>query len=175
MDATTFQAEAEKYERLMFQISWSMLRNSEDCADAVQDALIKAWQKRDTLHDEERFKPWLMRILHNTCKDMLRRRKKVRFVSYEEQTLTVQPPEVPMPVNEAIERLQPEYRVLITLYYLGGFDMKDLASMFSFHYRRGGAYAVETGKGLPSRCSRYTDDGMGKHPTCRTGDAGGGF
>ena len=57
MDATTFQAEAEKYERLMFQISWSMLRNSEDCADAVQDALIKAWQKRDTLHDEERFKP----------------------------------------------------------------------------------------------------------------------
>ena len=23
--------------------------------------------------------------------------------------------------------------------------------------------------------SRYTDDGMGKHPTCRTGDAGGGF
>ena len=24
MDATTFQAEAEKYERLMFQISWSM-------------------------------------------------------------------------------------------------------------------------------------------------------
>ena len=131
MDATTFQEEAEKYERLMFQISWSMLRNSDDCADAVQDALIKAWQKRDTLHDEERFKPWLMRILHNTCKDMLRRRKKVRFVSYEEQTLTVQPPEVPMPVNEAIERLQPEYRVLITLYYLGGFDMKDLASMFS--------------------------------------------
>ena len=44
MDANTFQAEAEKYERLMFQISWSMLRNSEDCADAVQDALIKAWQ-----------------------------------------------------------------------------------------------------------------------------------
>lgn len=38
-----------------------------------------------------------------------------------------------------------------------------------------GAYAVETGKGLPSRCSRYTDDGMGKHPTCRAGDAGGGF
>ena len=36
-----------------------------------------------------------------------------------------------MPVDEAIERLQPEYRVLITLYYLGGFDMKDLASMFS--------------------------------------------
>ena len=138
MDATTFQEEAEKYERLMFQISWSMLRNIKltsdswgACADAVQDALIKAWQKRDTLHDQERFKPWLMRILHNTCKDMLRRRKKVRFVSYEEQALTVQPPEVPMPVNEAIERLQPEYRVLITLYYLGGFDMKDLASMFS--------------------------------------------
>ena len=36
-------------------------------------------------------------------------------------------------------------------------------------------YVVETGKGLPSRCSRYTDDGMGKYPTCRTGDAGGGF
>ena len=47
--------------------------------------------------------------------------------------------------------------------------------LYTLHYRRGGAYVVEAGKGLPPRCSRYIDDSMGKHPTCRTGDAGGGF
>ena len=30
-------------------------------------------------------------------------------------------------------------------------------------------------KRVPSRRTRYTDDGMGKHPTCRTGYAGGRF
>ena len=107
-------------------------RASADAQDAFQDTMVK-YALADTVsfNDDEHRKAWLIRVAANTCKDMLRRRKKVRFVSYEEQTLTVQPPEVPMPVDEAIERLQPEYRVLITLYYLGGFDMKDLASMFS--------------------------------------------
>ncbi|MCI5846541.1 MAG: hypothetical protein MRZ98_02705 [Clostridiales bacterium] len=57
MDAVTFQARAMELEKLMYQVSWSMLRNQEDCADAVQEALTRAWQKRDTLKNEERFRP----------------------------------------------------------------------------------------------------------------------
>ena len=38
-----------------------------------------------------------------------------------------------------------------------------------------GLTLLKQSKGLPPRCSRYIDDSMGKHPTCRTGDAGGGF
>ena len=85
MDANTFQAEAEKYERLMFQISWSMLRNSEDCADAVQETLMRAWQSRDTLRNLRSFRPWITRIMVNTCNTMLRKRLNQRWVPLEEK------------------------------------------------------------------------------------------
>ncbi len=120
MDAVTFQTRAMELEKLMYQVSWSMLRNQEDCADAVQEALTRAWQKRDTLKNEERFRPWMMQILSNTCRDMLRRKKKIRFVPMEEQTMYADPPQGPLPAD---------MRVLISLHYLGGFGLRDIASL----------------------------------------------
>ena len=115
----------------VYRVAFTYMKNPFDAEDAAQETFARLIRSGQRFRTPEKEKAWLIVTVSNICKDMLRRRKKVRFVSYEEQTLTVQPPEVPMPVDEAIERLQPEYRVLITLYYLGGFDMKDLASMFS--------------------------------------------
>ena len=49
MDAVTFQAEAMRCERLMYHVGYSILHNDQDCADAVQEALTRAWQKQHTL------------------------------------------------------------------------------------------------------------------------------
>lgn len=56
MDAEAFQAEALRYERLMYHVSLSMLGNNDDCADAVQEALARAWRKRGSLRDSAAFK-----------------------------------------------------------------------------------------------------------------------
>lgn len=79
MDALLFQAEALRMEKLMYHVSFTMLRNNADCADAVQEALTRAWQKRASLKSAQSFQPWLMRILVNQCNDMLRRRSKRSF------------------------------------------------------------------------------------------------
>ena len=65
LDATTFQALVLPMEKLMYHISHAYLHNPADCADAVQEALMKAWQKRHTLRDQKQFQPWLLRILKN--------------------------------------------------------------------------------------------------------------
>lgn len=85
MDAVTFQTEAMRCERLMYHVGYSILHNDQDCADAVQEALTRAWQKQHTLRSPSRFRPWLMKILVNTCRDILRQRQKIRFVPLEEQ------------------------------------------------------------------------------------------
>lgn len=127
MDALTFQAEAMRYERLMFHISWSMLGNNEDCADAVQEALTRAWQKRAALRSMDSFRPWLMRILTNTCNDMLRKRSKHRIVPLEDETVTVEPPQEPIPLEEAIEKLKPDSRLVVVLFYLEGYSVNEIA------------------------------------------------
>ena len=65
VDARTFQTEALKIEKLLYHISYAMLRNESDCEDAVQEALLRAWQKRGTLRDMAAFRSWLCRIVAN--------------------------------------------------------------------------------------------------------------
>ncbi len=129
MDAQMFQAEVLKLEKLMYHVSYSMLRNNEDCADAVQEALVRAWQKRGSLQDPEKFKAWLMRILVNQCKDMLRKRLKRSYASLEEGDIAVPPPQPPSPVDEAIDQLKPEWRLVITLHYKDGYSIEDIARL----------------------------------------------
>lgn len=129
MDALTFQSEAMRLERLMYHVSWSMLRNNDDCADAVQETLARAWQKKHTLKSMEKFKPWLMRILVNQCNDMLRRQKRRSFFALEEAAADVAAPEAPLELMDAIGELKPEWRAVIVLHYLEGCNVQEISQM----------------------------------------------
>ena len=129
MDAATFQAEAWKHQRLLWRVSWAMLGNHEDCADAVQEALTRAWQHRDTLRNRRAFRPWLVRILTNTCHDMLRKRMQEKLVPLEDDAVAVEPFASPLPLREALEHLSPEHRTVTVLYYLEGYSVAEIADM----------------------------------------------
>ena len=129
MNAVTFQAEVRRIEKLLYHIAWTYLGNDQDAEDAVQEALIKAWSKQESLRDEKQFKPWLARILCNQCKDMLRKRRKWSFYPLKEDTVQVEMPPVENLVLEAIRKLKPEYRILMTLHYLDGCSMRELSEI----------------------------------------------
>lgn len=59
----------------LYWLAKSILHNNEDVKDAVQEAVLTAYEKLDTLRDEHSFKPWIMRILANTAYSMIRRSK----------------------------------------------------------------------------------------------------
>ena len=120
VDARTFQTEALKIEKLLYHISYAMLRNESDCEDAVQEALLRAWQKRGTLRD----------MVANTCTELLRRKQRT--------TLTDIPEEMPAPQSDAIDHmavmdalaeLTPQMRVCMTLHYLDGWRVPEIAQM----------------------------------------------
>ena len=75
MDAVTFQSEVLKIERLLYHVAYTALGNRQECADAVQEALLRAWKKRGSLRSQEHFKAWMVRILLNTIADGKRRGK----------------------------------------------------------------------------------------------------
>mgnify|MGYP001243070506 CR=1 FL=1 len=130
MDAITFQAEALKLEKLLYHISWSMLGDNEDCADAVQEALAKAWQKRDTLQSMRKFRPWLTRILYNVCVDILRNRQHLAQEPLDETAIPAQlPQEADDDLASALQTLSAEQRTAIMLHYIRGYKLKEIASM----------------------------------------------
>ena len=129
VDAVMFQAEVRRIEKLLYRIAWSYLANNADVEDVVQDALIKAWEKRASLRDMKQFKPWMTRILMNQCKDQLRKRKKLSFYPLEDAAAQkVEPPEPDAPVLEAMRKLRPELNLIITLHYVDGYSIQEVAS-----------------------------------------------
>lgn len=131
MDAVTFQAEVKRIEKLMYRVAWTYLGNNQDVEDAVQDAIVKAWEKRESLRSREQFKSWQMRILVNQCKNVLRKRRKWSFFPLEEDTASVEMPESEVPIREAMQRLKPEQRIVMTLYYVDGYSIKEIAETLS--------------------------------------------
>lgn len=69
-----------------YRLAGVVLGGASEAEDAVQDALVVAWQSFDSLRDRERFGPWFDRILVNGCRDRLRRRGIVRFVPLDPTT-----------------------------------------------------------------------------------------
>ena len=61
------------YERAMYAIGYSILRNAADAEDVAQEAAFKAFTHLDQLQDDEKFKFWLLRIANNEAQ--MRRRK----------------------------------------------------------------------------------------------------
>lgn len=53
----------------------SISRDDATAEDLVQETLVKALEKADTLQSSDRLRSWLFRIAHNTTIDFYRRRR----------------------------------------------------------------------------------------------------
>ena len=75
MDKDFFVQEIERNSEKLFRVAYALLRNPEDCRDALQETALKAWEKRHTLRETQYFATWITRICINCCHDLQRRRK----------------------------------------------------------------------------------------------------
>ena len=128
MDAQTFQREAMKHEQMLYRVSYAMLHSDTDCADAVQEALLHAWQHRDDLREMRFFRTWLCRILMNACNDILRRRGKLTLVPLEEAYDVGVRERDTLALRQALEQLPPEQNACIVMHYLEGWSIAEIAS-----------------------------------------------
>lgn len=74
-DLSAFNQLVIEYQNLAFSVAYRLLNENEAAADAVQDSFIKAFRALDSFRGGN-FKSWLMRIVTNTCYDVLRARKR---------------------------------------------------------------------------------------------------
>jgi len=128
MDEQRFTDAVRQYQKLLFHIAYAMLHNEQDCADAVQQALLNAWRTRKKLRNEQAVKAWLSRILVNECHSILRRRRRVQWTELSD--LLPAPPQVDnLPLHDALEKLPPQLRMPLVLKYLEGFTIAEISEV----------------------------------------------
>ena len=110
-------------EESMYHVAKTLLRNDADCADAIQEAIVKAFSSIHTLRKDSFGKTWLVRILINECYAIMRQERKL--VPMESYALEESKEQETFPENseyldlyEAISRLSEEIRLTVTLYYM---------------------------------------------------------
>jgi RNA polymerase sigma-70 factor (ECF subfamily) len=71
------------YQNLAYSVAYRTLQDGDAAADAVQESMIKAFRNLSNFQGGS-FKSWIIRIVVNTCYDMLRSQKRRRTDSLDD-------------------------------------------------------------------------------------------
>ena len=149
-DESAFAQLYESTQHDMYYIALKYMKNEDDAMDVVQDSYIKAWRYLGTIRDPENFPSWLGRIVANTARNMLARKKPLLFsemsqenedgdlfeYEIEDEKAQYQPErnytqkETQELVHELIDSLSDEQRLCILMYHLDDQSIKDIAVTF---------------------------------------------
>ncbi len=72
-DLSAFNELVVEYQSLVYNVCYRMLGQAQAAEDAAQEAFVSAWRNIGSLRGEA-FRPWILRIAANLCRDELRRR-----------------------------------------------------------------------------------------------------
>ncbi|KKR42193.1 MAG: RNA polymerase, sigma-24 subunit, ECF subfamily [Candidatus Nomurabacteria bacterium GW2011_GWF2_40_12] len=120
------------------------LTNRNDAPDIVQDIFIKTW-KNIKRYDSKKasFKTWIFTIARNSVTDFWRKKKNILFTEIEESFSENIPDENLLPdevlqkledaelLNKTLEKLRPDYREVLVLYYQEEMTFEEIGGILS--------------------------------------------
>lgn len=171
-DPVGFDYLVKKYRREAFGHALALLGNADDAAEACQDSFASAFGSLPRLDELTAFYPWFYRILRNRCLNILGRRETAASYARAELERTAGQPQGSASAEDtaslgqeraavwrALGRLKTEFREILALKYLRGYDYDTLAALLRiprgtvmsrlYHARKAfqAAYASECGNG----------------------------
>ena len=123
MTKKQYEDEVERLAPSLRRIAYSIVRNEHDPQDAVQQALLAVWARRECV-EFARLKPYLTRAVMNACRDIQRARQKA-IPMKEMPEMIYQPPDGVL--ADAVERLPEELRLPLLLHYMEGYKLAEIA------------------------------------------------
>ena len=138
------------YERRVYMMALSFMKNDADAEDVAQEAFIKAFRNLSTFRGDAKFSTWLISITLNEARSRLRRQNIVRMQSLDEPpdeegsvspallrdwreipSETVEREEVRTLIKKAVETLPDIYRQVFLLRDVEELDVSETAQALS--------------------------------------------
>lgn len=147
-DVAAFEQLIEAYQKKVYNLALRMTGNQEDAADLAQEAFIRVFRSISGFKEQSSFSTWVYRITTNVCLDEIRKRKNRKVISIDED-IHMDDGEMrrqivsddPLPdelaeraelrgiVNDAINSLPEDQRIVITLRDLNGLSYEEIAQI----------------------------------------------
>lgn len=119
-------------ENAMYALAFSILKNEDDTADAISESILKAYCHIGQLKNKQAFKPWILKIVHHTCIEMLR--KNPSTLDIDEQYALADDASgkdlsTRFVLNEAVKKLRQPYQTVVILHYFENMSVSDIAKV----------------------------------------------
>ncbi len=135
-----------RYCKAMFNVAFRIVKDEHFAEDAMQEGFLKAFLKINDYKQEVAFGAWLKRIIINYSIDFYKKNNKFRIdeidkVLYkiEDDTL-ISENEINFnelkvgQVLKTIENLKDSYRMVLTLFYIEGYDQEEISEILEISY-----------------------------------------
>ena len=132
MDQDKFCENIKLCEKSMYFLAYSLVRNEEDAADVVGDAILKAYASLEKLRNSSYFKTWILSIVHNCAIELLRKNKNlvdIDQVEHLEDKASSNDIETVISLKEAVDKLKNPYREVVILFYYENLSTDKIAKI----------------------------------------------
>lgn len=107
-------------EKSMYYLAFSLMRNEADATEVVSESIYRAYKNLNTLKHKKFFKAWILKIIHNTAVETIRKNSKIVPMEDIEENikevvnndLTTQ-----ITLKEAVDNLRQPYQTVVILFY----------------------------------------------------------
>ncbi len=138
----------------LYAVAYRILRDADRAEDALQQALVDAWNDLPELRDPERFDAWAYRLVCRTsCREARRGRRwaaRIREITASDGPIG-DDPSSRLSDRDELERgfrqLTPEHRAVLVLHYFAGLPVTEIAETLGIPVGTAGSrlhYAVRS-------------------------------
>ncbi|WP_214227299.1 sigma-70 family RNA polymerase sigma factor [Pedobacter sp. B4-66] len=130
----------KRHQRFVFTLAIRFAKNREDAEEIAQDCFVKAYRALGTFKQTSKFSTWLYTITYTTAMSFLRKKRiETQSIHGEENELQLEGHKSDLSSNlaesrstnkyldEAINTLQPDDVMIVTLFYKGEQSLEEIA------------------------------------------------
>jgi RNA polymerase sigma-70 factor (ECF subfamily) len=144
-DQEAFAALVAEHQRYVYNLALRVIKNEDEALDLAQETFVRAWTALPNFRGQSQFRTWLYRIVTNLCYNRLPNLRRslselgddviagIRETenSFDNPAHGVEIRELRSYLHQAIDHLDENYRLLITLRYQSELSYEEIATMLN--------------------------------------------
>ena len=148
-ESSAFEALVYRYDKKVLAIATSYTKDQDEAKDIYQEVFLRVYRSLPGFEFRSEFSTWLYRVVTNVCLTHQTRNKSRSFTSIDEMGPTdreldgtgmsrpravsperhAQNVEISRHIDEALETLSPQQRLVFTLKHYQGYKLREIAGM----------------------------------------------
>jgi RNA polymerase sigma factor (sigma-70 family) len=134
-----------RYCKAMYNVAFRIVKDAHFAEDVMQEGFLKAFLKIDDYKQEVAFGAWLKRIIVNHSIDFYKKNNRFGTDDFEKVVYKVEDESGTEPetdythlkadqVLQAINGLKDSYRMILTLFFVEGYDQEEITEILNISY-----------------------------------------